>query len=60
MRLTVAICTWNRARELDRALASLAACERPPHDELEVLVVNNRGDRVARSERPVREPLWRP
>lgn len=42
MRLTVAICTWNRAHELDRALGSLAACDRPADFDLEVLVVNNR------------------
>lgn len=41
MRLTVAICTWNRAASLERTLATLDAAIRP-QAELEVLVVNNR------------------
>jgi glycosyltransferase involved in cell wall biosynthesis len=41
MHLTVAICTWNRARLLDRALDSLSQMHVPPGVEWEVLVVNN-------------------
>jgi glycosyltransferase involved in cell wall biosynthesis len=40
-RVTVAICTWNRAPLLRRALASLAALEIPPEVRLELLVVDN-------------------
>lgn len=41
MRVTVAVCTWNRAQSLARTLESVAAA-RPLRDaELEVVVVNN-------------------
>ncbi len=40
MRLTVAICTWNRARLLARALERLTTVE-PPAMPWEVLVVDN-------------------
>lgn len=44
MRLTVAICTWNRARSLDRTLQSLAPsiAAVPRGVDVELLVVNNR------------------
>ena len=42
MRLTVAICTWNRAASLDRTLRSVAAAEPLRVLAREVLVVNNR------------------
>jgi len=48
MNLTVAICTWNRARLLDQTLRSLAAVEIPTGVEWELLVVdNNSGDGTA-------------
>lgn len=40
-RLTVLICTHDRAALLARALASLDACARPPGWEVDVLVVAN-------------------
>ena len=39
--MTVAICTWNRAPLLGRALESLAALEIPAGVRLEILVVDN-------------------
>ena len=41
MRVSVALCTWNRAPLLRRALASLAALEIPRDVEIEILVVDN-------------------
>ena len=41
MLVTVAICTWNRAPLLRRALASLSALEIPEGARLELLVVDN-------------------
>jgi len=41
MRLTVAICTWNRAELLDRTLAEFRKLTLPPGLEWEVVVVNN-------------------
>ncbi len=41
MQLTVAICTWNRARRLDEALRSLHALRVPPGLDWELLVVAN-------------------
>lgn len=41
MHLTVAICTRNRCRALERTLASLCVVERPPSLSWEVLVVDN-------------------
>lgn len=41
MRLTVAICTWNRAASLARCLEGLAAARVPRDLEWEVLVVDN-------------------
>lgn len=41
MRVSVAICTWNRSALLDRTLASLQELAIPPGVEWEVLVVNN-------------------
>ena len=32
MKLTVAVCTWNRAALLERTLASLFAMQRPRAD----------------------------
>jgi glycosyltransferase involved in cell wall biosynthesis len=40
-QVTVAICTWNRAPLLRRALASLAALEIPREVSLDLLVVDN-------------------
>lgn len=41
MRITVAICTWNREKMLDRTLAAMRALEVPPGIEWELLVVDN-------------------
>ena len=41
MRVSVALCTWNRAPLLRRALASLAALEVPRDVQLEILAVDN-------------------
>lgn len=41
MRITVAICTWNRSRLLDQTLASLASVKVPPGADWKVVVVNN-------------------
>jgi glycosyltransferase involved in cell wall biosynthesis len=41
MRLTVAICTWNRAELLERTLACLTEMSAPATAQFEVLVVNN-------------------
>lgn len=41
MRITVAICTWNRARLLKNALAQMTRLVIPPQLEWELLVVNN-------------------
>src|SRR4051794_24769648 len=41
MRVTVAICTWNRARSLDRTLKAFAGLRIPAGVTWELLVVNN-------------------
>ncbi|MEI8372302.1 MAG: glycosyltransferase [Planctomycetota bacterium] len=41
MKITVAICTWNRARLLDQTLRSLSNLEVSQGIEWEILVVNN-------------------
>jgi glycosyltransferase involved in cell wall biosynthesis len=41
MHVTVAICTWNRASQLDRTLARLRELEVPDDLDWEVLVVDN-------------------
>jgi glycosyltransferase involved in cell wall biosynthesis len=41
MRVTVAICTWNRARLLDQTLAAMHRLIIPDSVEWELLVVNN-------------------
>ncbi len=41
MRITVGICTWNRARLLDQTLEAMAALAIPAGVDWEVLVVNN-------------------
>lgn len=40
-RLSVIVCTWNRAESLAAALASIDACELPPSIDWEVLIVDN-------------------
>jgi glycosyltransferase involved in cell wall biosynthesis len=64
MRITVAICTWNRADLLDKTLAQLSVADRPLEHELEVLVVSNNctdhtDEVVARHQArlPIR-PVW--
>ncbi len=41
MQITVAICTWNRAKLLDQTLAEMCKLTLPPGLEWELLVVNN-------------------
>lgn len=41
MDITVILCTWNRAKMLAIALASIEACVAPPEIQWEVLVVDN-------------------
>jgi glycosyltransferase involved in cell wall biosynthesis len=41
LRLTAAICTWNRSSLLRQALHHLTLAEHPSRAELEVIVVNN-------------------
>jgi glycosyltransferase involved in cell wall biosynthesis len=41
MDVTIAICTWNRARSLDRTLETVCALERPAELQFEVVVVDN-------------------
>ena len=41
MEITVAICTWNRARLLDETLTHLAELVVPSGLEWELLVINN-------------------
>jgi glycosyltransferase involved in cell wall biosynthesis len=41
MRLTVAICTWNRAALLEQTLSALVDLRVPPGVDWELLVVNN-------------------
>jgi glycosyltransferase involved in cell wall biosynthesis len=41
LRLTVAICTWNRCDSLQKTLQGFAAVENPVGTEWEILVVNN-------------------
>jgi hypothetical protein len=41
MKLTVAICTWNRSAMLGETLNRLAQCAPPRHSDWEVVVVNN-------------------
>src|SRR5438067_9854723 len=39
--ITIAICTWNRARLVEQALNSLTRLQVPPGLEWEVVVINN-------------------
>ena len=64
MRLTVAICTWNRAALLDRTLAEFRKLALPPGLDWELVVVNNNSpddtdrviaDRIAPSRSPKAE-----
>ena len=41
MKITVAICTWNRAALLDQTLCEMHKLEIPAGVEWELLVVNN-------------------
>ncbi len=41
MIVTIAICTWNRARLLEKTLAQMCCLRIPAGVELEILVVNN-------------------
>ena len=41
MIVTVAICTWNRAKLLDQTLTEMRKLRIPPGIEWELLVVNN-------------------
>lgn len=41
MRITVAVCTWNRARLRDQTLAAMRQLQVPAGVEWELLVVNN-------------------
>lgn len=41
MKITVVICTWNRAQLLDQTLSAMASLSIPPDVEWELLVVNN-------------------
>jgi glycosyltransferase involved in cell wall biosynthesis len=41
MQITVAICTWNRAKLLDQTLAAICKLEVPTGVEWEILIVNN-------------------
>jgi glucosyl-dolichyl phosphate glucuronosyltransferase len=41
VKLTVAICTWNRAHILDKALAKMLELELPVHCQWELVIVNN-------------------
>ena len=41
MKLSVAICTWNRAQELDRSLLTISQMDFPAAIEWELLIVNN-------------------
>jgi glycosyltransferase involved in cell wall biosynthesis len=41
MKVTVAICTWNRARLLDQTLAEMQKLRAPSGVQWEILVVNN-------------------
>jgi glycosyltransferase involved in cell wall biosynthesis len=41
MQITIAICTWNRARLLERTLAQMQCLVIPPGVKAEILVVNN-------------------
>src|SRR5437899_2703201 len=41
MRVTVVICTWNRARLLDRTLTAMRRLRIPEATQWELLVVNN-------------------
>ncbi len=42
MKLTVAICTWNRERLLDQTLLQMRKLRIPDHIEWELLIVNNK------------------
>jgi glycosyltransferase involved in cell wall biosynthesis len=59
MKFSLALCTYNRASLLAKALESLAACERPPLDWELLLIDNNSGDNTAAVARSfaVRLPL---
>ena len=41
MKLTIAICTWNRDASLKQALASIHNATPPQHSSWEIIVVNN-------------------
>ena len=41
MKISVVICTWNRAALLDQALTSLSSLRVPPEIDWELIVVNN-------------------
>jgi glycosyltransferase involved in cell wall biosynthesis len=41
MLITIAICTWNRARLLDQTLSQMQGLRVPPSVEWELIVVNN-------------------
>lgn len=41
MKVTVAICTWNRAKLLDQTLRAMRALSTPPGVDWELLIVNN-------------------
>ena len=53
LRLTVAICTWNRCASLEQTLEGFASVTVPTHVDWEILVVNNnstdRTDEVVRA-----------
>ncbi len=49
MRISVIICTFNRCRDLSKALASLGASTLPPMIEWEVLVVDNNSNDETRA-----------
>src|SRR5580704_11547043 len=41
MRLSVVICTWNRAESLQKTLESIESCRVPDGTDWEVLIVDN-------------------
>lgn len=47
MKISVAICTWNRARLLDQTLESLSLMEVPPGLDWELIVVDNNSSEPA-------------
>ena len=44
MRLTVVICSWNRAPSLQKTLESIESCRVPEGTNWEILVVDNNSD----------------